>query len=130
MRNPYITGSFVTGSHHYGRIGLLDYLLHGESRAYWVVGNRRIGKTSLLRQLEWQATQEDRLMPLFWDLQGCRSFGCIGEYLVDAIRDRAEQIEALGITPAALPADDALALLTMLRRQAVPRGGGVVALGR
>ena len=45
MRNPYIIGSVVTESRHYGREDLLDDLLHGESRACWVVGNRRIGTT-------------------------------------------------------------------------------------
>ena len=74
MRIPYITGSYVTDSHHYGREDLLDFLLHGPSRACWVVGNRRIGKTSLLRQLEALALTDQRLVPLFWDMQGCDIF--------------------------------------------------------
>ena len=122
MRNPYITGAFVVGSHHYGRQGLLDYLMHGESRAYWVVGNRRMGKTSLLRQLESLAMAESRAIPLFWDLQGCRTFGCIGGYLADAIRDHPERFEALDVRPNNLPAEDALTLLTLLRRQALRAG--------
>ena len=122
MRNPYIIGSFVTGSRHYGRADLLDDLLHGESRACWVVGNRRIGKTSLLKQLEMLALQEDRLLPLFWDLQVCDSFACLGDYLREAVRDREARFAAAGATENLVREDDVLALLNALRRLAL-RGG-------
>lgn len=122
MRNPYVTGSYVTGSKHYGREDLLDYLLHRESRACWVVGNRRIGKTSLLHQLETEALAEERLVPLFWDMQGCASFVCLGRYLADAIRDHAEVFEPLGVTPALMDEEDALTLLVNLRRLAMRAG--------
>ena len=73
MRNPYITGPYVAGRRHYGRHGLPDHLLHGEANADRVIGNRRIGKTSLLRQLEALAlvgeTGERRYLPIFWDMQ-------------------------------------------------------------
>lgn len=118
MRNPYITGAYVTGSNHYGRVHLLDYLLRSEGRAYWVVGTRRIGKTSLLRQLELLAAAGDRYVPLFWDMQGCGSFTCMGSYLGDAVRDHLERFEPLGVTEAMLAESDPLALLGSLRRQA------------
>ncbi len=122
MRNPYIIGSVVTESRHYGREDLLDDLLHGESRACWVVGNRRIGKTSLLKQLEVLALQEDRLLPLFWDLQGCDSFACLGNYLREAIRDREARFAAAGATENLVNEDDVLALLNALRRLALQGG--------
>lgn len=122
MRNPYVTGSYVTGSRHYGREDLLDYLLYGESRACWVVGNRRIGKTSLLRQLEARALAGDRLAPLFWDMQGCGSFLYLGRYLADAVRDRAEVFEPLGVTQTLMDEEDALTLLVNLRRLAMRAG--------
>ncbi len=122
MRNPYVTGSYVTGSRHYGREALLDYLLHGESRACWVVGNRRIGKTSLLRQLEVLALAEERFVPIFWDLQGCGSFLCLGRYLADALQERAELLESLGMLSALADEEDALALLVNLRRLAMRAG--------
>jgi hypothetical protein len=128
VRNPYITGAFVTGSHHYGRAGLLDGLLHGESRAYWVVGNRRIGKTSLLRQLESLAAEDRRLMPVFWDMQGCSSLACLGAYLADAIRDHLERFEPLGMTPATMPTEDTLTLLVALRRLAMRAGRELLVL--
>lgn len=116
MRNPYVTGSYVTGSQHYGREDLLDYLLNGGSRACWVVGTRRIGKTSLLRQLELLAGAGKRLVPLYWDMQGCNSFACLGRYLADAVRDRAAVFEPLGVTQTLMDEEDPLALLVNLRR--------------
>ncbi len=122
MRNPYITGSYVTGIHHYGREQLLDFLLRGPSRACWVVGNRRIGKTSLLRQLEVAALEDARLVPLFWDMQGCASFSCMGGYLADAVRDHPERFEPLGVTATLLDERDPLVLLSTLRRLAKRAG--------
>jgi DNA-binding Lrp family transcriptional regulator len=98
---------------------MLDYLLHGESRACWVVGNRRIGKTSLLRQLEYLASAEDHLIPLYWDMQGGDTLKRLGQYLADAIRDYSERFEALGLSPAALFEEDVFALLPLLRRLAL-----------
>ncbi len=129
MRNPYITGAYVTGSNHYGRGDLLDYLLRSEGRAYWVVGTRRIGKTSLLRQLELLAAASDRYVPLFWDMQGCEAFTCMGGYLADAVRDHLERFEPLGVTDAMLAEEDPLALLSTLRRLARRAGRELLLLG-
>ena len=129
MRNPYITGAYVTGSNHYGREHLLDYLLRSEGRAYWVVGTRRIGKTSLLRQLELLAAAGDRYVPLFWDMQGCESFTCMGGYLSDAVRDHLERFEPLGVTEAMLNHEDLLTLLGTLRRLVRRAGRELLLLG-
>lgn len=122
MRNPYVTGAFVTGQKHYGREELVDYLLHGESTAYWVIGNRRIGKTSLLRQLEARASSEGRLIPLYWDMQGCDTFVSLGQYLADAIRDQMHRIEPLGLPKSAFAQPDGFKLLGALRRAASRTG--------
>ena len=129
MRNPYITGAYVTGSNHYGRGHLLDYLLRSEGRAYWVVGTRRIGKTSLLRQLEVLAATSDRYVPLFWDMQGCEPFACMGGYLADAVRDHLERFEPLGVTDAMLAEEDPLTLLSTLRRLVRRAGRELLLLG-
>jgi DNA-binding Lrp family transcriptional regulator len=129
VRNPYITGAYVTGSNHYGRGDLLDYLLRSEGRAYWVIGTRRIGKTSLLRQLELLAAAGDRYVPLFWDVQGCASFTCMGGYLGDAVRDHMERFEPLGVTDAMLDQEDPLALLSSLRRLVRRAGRELLLLG-
>jgi DNA-binding Lrp family transcriptional regulator len=129
VRNPYITGAYVTGGNHYGREHLLDYLLRSEGRAYWVIGTRRIGKTSLLRQLELLAAAGDRYVPLFWDMQGCESFACMGGYLGDAVRDHLERFESLGVTEAMLAEEDPLKLLSALRRVMRRAGRELLLLG-
>ena len=129
MRNPYITGAYVTDRNHYGREPLLDYLLRSEGRAYWVIGTRRIGKTSLLRQLELLAAAGDRYVPIYWDMQGCESFTCMGGYLSDAVRDHLERFEPLGVTDAVLDVKDPLALLSSLRRLARRAGRELLLLG-
>jgi len=129
VRNPYITGAYVTGNNHYGRVHLLDYLLRSEGRAYWVVGTRRIGKTSLLHQLELLAAAGDRYVPLFWDMQGCASFECMGGYLGDAVRDHPERFEPLGMTDAMLDEGDPLILLGTLRRLVRRAGRELLLLG-
>ena len=74
MRIPYIVGRWVRGQNHYGRQRLIDYLLTVPDSATWLVGTRRMGKTSLLRQLEFVTASGDyEYMPLVWDLQGCHS---------------------------------------------------------
>ena len=129
MRNPYITGAYVAGNNHYGRVHLLDYLLRSEGRAYWVVGTRRIGKTSLLRHLELLAATGDRYVPLFWDLQGCGSLTCMGGYLGDAVRDHPERFEPLGVTHAMLDEEDPMVLLGILRRLVRRAGRELLLLG-
>ena len=59
MRNPYTVGRWLRGADHYGREQLLEYLISAEDPAIWVVGTRRMGKTSLLRQLEWLLTRQE-----------------------------------------------------------------------
>jgi len=127
--NPYVTGSYVTGSKHYGRKELIDHLLHGAGRAYWVVGTRRIGKTSLLRQLELLAAAEGRLVPLYWDMQGSDDFTRLSQYLVDAVWEHAERLEPWGVSPEALPQEDAAELLAALRRAAARAGQELLLLG-
>ncbi len=116
MRNPYITGPYVLGRRHYGRSDLLDRLLHGESHAYWVIGNRRIGKTSLLRQLETLALADARLLPVFWDMQGCDSIERLGCYLADAIQERLDELLTLGLSIEVVREENVLTLLPALRR--------------
>ncbi|MEA3345558.1 MAG: hypothetical protein U9Q78_04850, partial [Chloroflexota bacterium] len=52
MRNPYIVGNWVSGKNLYGRKAPINEILHSPYNALYVMGNRRMGKTSLLRQVE------------------------------------------------------------------------------
>lgn len=120
--NPYTTGSSVSGPDHYGRKELTETLLRGGSRTYWLTGGRRVGKTSLLRQLEWLALRRGRAVPLCWDLDGCTTPSALGVRLGEAVADALPRLEPLGI-PSTLPADaDALAAITQLRRLLLRKG--------
>jgi DNA-binding Lrp family transcriptional regulator len=128
VRNPYVTGPFVTGRKFYGRKELIDYLLQGENPACWVIGNRRIGKTSLLRQLELLALGEPALIPLFWDMQGSDSYQRLGQYLADAVSEHAERLQTLAVPAASLSQEDPAALLADLRRAAARAGREILLL--
>jgi len=117
MRIPYIVGRWVRGVDHYGRQRPISHIIQAEDPAIWIVGTRRMGKTSLLRQLELETdTVESRLVPLFWDLQGCESFDDLSYELLMAIEDVAERFESLGIVIDSLENKDAIAILRRLNR--------------
>ena len=60
MRNPFIAGSWVRGDNFFGRGAMLQEILEGERDSLWVVGARRLGKTSLLKELEWRVQQSSQ----------------------------------------------------------------------
>jgi hypothetical protein len=137
VRNPYIIGSHAGGSCHYGRERQIDQLLYGADNAFWVVGTRRLGKTSLLRHLEYlslAASGEGRpspdgdYVPLFWDLQGCRTLADLGHELVGAVEDAAERMEPLGVRPSELEGKEVPAILRSLGRAAKKAGKRVLLL--
>ncbi len=123
MRNPYIVGRWVTGANHYGRQRLTQYLLEIDNPATWVVGTRRMGKTSLLRQLEWLTGLEDsHLVPLFWDLQGCESAADLADELVFTLEGAAERFAPFGIASSDLEGKDVAFILRSLSRSLYRQG--------
>ncbi len=97
MRNPYVVGRWVSGDRFYGRERLVDELLHGFENCFWVIGNRRIGKTSLLKQLEHLCQDSASYLSLYWDIQGCSSMGDLGEALVEAAEVAGEELGNLSL---------------------------------
>ncbi|MDJ0840067.1 MAG: AAA family ATPase [Acidobacteriota bacterium] len=86
-RNPFTAGRWVRGSQFFGRETLINDLLHSDEPCNWVIGKRRMGKTSLLREMERRINNTDPgRLALFWDLQG--SFD--GEGLFDSLYDALE----------------------------------------
>lgn len=96
MRNPYRVGSWVSagrdlynenrlGSDFYNRDRLLQDILAGPTDNLWIIGNRRIGKTSLLRAAEHRAINSTQYLPLFWDMQGDTREAQLIESLLEAI---------------------------------------------
>lgn len=117
MRVPYIAGRWVRGRDHYGRRRPINHLLNVEAPAIWIVGTRRMGKTSLLRQLELETDRLDSdMVPLFWDLQGCESFDDLSYELFLALEDVADRFHALGVDVASMENKDAVAILRRLNR--------------
>ncbi len=118
MRNPYNVGRWLRGADHYGREQLLEYLVHADDPAIWVVGTRRMGKTSLLRQLEWLLTTEHEtgFVPLFWDLQGSESKEDFDYELFLAVEDETSRFQAYGVDVSALYRRDAIDILRVLQR--------------
>lgn len=87
MINPYRVGSWVVGTEFYNRGNLLPDILTGPVDSLWIIGNRRIGKTSLLRAVEHQAANSDQYLALFWDMQGDTSEAQLIESLLEAVEN-------------------------------------------
>lgn len=88
-RNPFIAGTWVRGENFFGRADLLREILEGDRNALWVVGARRIGKTSLFKELERrvQASPQSAFVPLYWDIQGSADGRGLAESLIESIED-------------------------------------------
>ncbi|MGE5124839.1 MAG: AAA family ATPase [Betaproteobacteria bacterium] len=88
-RNPFIVGSFVRGEDFFGRQALVAEVLDGERQSLWVLGARRLGKTSLLREIEHrvQRSRETSFVALYWDLQGSGDARGLAETLLSSVED-------------------------------------------
>ncbi len=98
-RNPYTVVRPMRGSEHYGRKKLIEYLLTVQDSATWVVGTHRMGKTSLLRQVEWSILQGKNVtyVPLYWDIRACESAEDLANALFSSINDEADRFRSFGI---------------------------------
>ena len=109
--NPYIAGNPVRGQSHFvGRSDILRdvlRLLHNpNANAIALYGQRRIGKTSILFQLEHQLSESGRYLPVYFDLHDkadlplsqilYRLAGQFARY-VDVPRLRQEDFDADGV---------------------------------
>lgn len=90
---PYVIGQWVCGPKFHGREAEIAGLLGARERWLWVAGLRRIGKTSLLKQLDFLAGADGRrVLPLFWDLQGVGGVEELGLTFTDALLDAGERL--------------------------------------
>jgi hypothetical protein len=118
-RNPFIAGSWVRGDDFFGRADTIREALEGERHSLWVLGGRRLGKTSLLKELEYrvQRSRETPFVALYWDLQGSGDARGLAETLLSSLEDseafrRATDVEVEDME--SLPVADMLA--TLVRR--------------
>ena len=121
---PYTVGNWVRGERFYGREELLAEVLSGQRQALWLLGTRRSGKTSLLRQVELLAAAAEpaRWFPLFWDLQGADDEAGLHESWADALLDAEDRLEQIGVPAAAREETDVFASIAGLRRHLRGRG--------
>jgi hypothetical protein len=89
MRNPFIAGSWVRADNFFGRSSILREILESERDSLWVVGARRLGKTSLLKELEYrvQQSRDSPFAALYWDLQGSGDARGLAEGLLGSVED-------------------------------------------
>ena len=91
-KNPFSAGRWVIGPAFFGRIHIINNLLNSNETCDWVIGKRRIGKTSLLRQLELIINQKMAgQFALFWDIQGSFDAKGLTDSLIDAIEDSQDE---------------------------------------
>jgi hypothetical protein len=123
MRIPYVVGRWVRGRNHYGRERLTEHLLHAPDSAIWLLGTRRMGKTSMLKQLELVTdTHNSHFVPLFWDMQGCEGAHDLSEELYFALVDVAERFARYGIHVESYAGQDGLLTIRALARALVDQG--------
>jgi hypothetical protein len=107
----------VRGRNHYGRERLTEHLLTAPDSAIWLLGTRRMGKTSMLKQLELLTdTTDSHFVPLFWDMQGCEGIQELSEELCFALMDVAERFARHNIDVESCAGQDALLVLRSLAR--------------
>ena len=120
MKNiPFVVGQWVRGERFYGREAQIAEILDGPRDWIWLLGTRRLGKTSLLKQLEYvTANSPGRgYFPLFWDLQGAEDVDELHATFNDALLDAEERFEERGLVVGDLEADDLFSSLSRVRRR-------------
>lgn len=121
---PYVVGQWVRGERFYGRTALVAELLHGQRDLVWLLGTRRVGKTSLLKQVELVSgsVPNPLYFALYWDFQGVDTPAELHLNFADALLDAEENLQRIGIRVEDVRADDLFVSLDLLRRQLRARG--------
>jgi len=121
---PFVVGQWVRRENFYGRAAVIDEVLGGNRNWLWLLGTRRIGKTSVLKQLEYIALNSPNLgfLPVFWDLQGADQPEELHLDFADALLDAEERLEQVGIDLTEVRADDCFDSLGRLRRKLLSKG--------
>lgn len=126
-RNPYTVGGPVRGPHFYGREALIHAILDGNDRAIWVVGNRRIGKTSLLRRLEDLGTVDGRVAFLI-SMEAADTVADLAQCFLDDIETGDDRLARLGLRIGDLQGKTPNAMMRLLDRRGRERGVEVLLL--
>src|SRR5215470_2179941 len=124
MRNPFIAGSWVRADNFFGRSEVLREILEGERDSLWVVGARRLGKTSLLKELEYRVQQSAQtpFVPLYWDLQGSADARGLADGLLGSVEDSESFRRASDLSIEDIEGLSVAEMLTTLVRRTVRAG--------
>ena len=108
----------------FGRTSLLRDVIEGERDSLWVVGARRLGKTSLLKELEYrvQGSGETPFAALYWDLQGSADARGLADSLLGSVEDSESFRRASDVSVESLEGLSAADMLTTLVRRTVRSG--------
>ena len=115
---PYVVGQWVRGDRFYGRTTQIEEILGGPRNCIWLLGTRRIGKTSLLKQIEYiaETSPDTGYVPVFWDFQGAETPEELHLNFADALLDADERLARIGISLEDVEADDLFVSIKQLRR--------------
>lgn len=124
MRNPFIAGSWVRAENFFGRSGILREILEGERDSLWVAGARRLGKTSLLKELEYRVQQSAQtpFVPLYWDLQGSADARGLADGLLGSVEDSEVFRRATDVSVEDIEGHAVADMLTTLARRTLRSG--------
>jgi DNA-binding winged helix-turn-helix (wHTH) protein len=116
---PFVVGQWVRGENFYGRSAMVEEVLGGNRNWLWLLGTRRIGKTSMLKQLELIAATSPELgfVPVYWDLQGADRPQELHLDFADSLLDAEDRLAAVGVELSDVRADDCFESLGRLRRR-------------
>ena len=121
MKNPFIAGSWVRGERFFGRKKIISEILEGLHNTIWVAGTRRLGKTSLLKQIEYLTAEEgysSQFISLFWDMEGSQNLEGLSNSLIESVEDAEDRFEAIGAEIDELEGMDVFGILRNLTRKA------------
>jgi len=123
-RNPFIAGSWVRSENFFGRGEILHEILEGERDSLWVVGARRLGKTSVLKELEYrvQKSAQTPFVPLYWDLQGSGDGRGLADGLLGSVEDSEAFRRATDVAVEDLEGLPVAEMLVTVLRRAVRSG--------
>jgi hypothetical protein len=123
-RNPFIAGSWVRGDDFLGRVDTIREALEGERHSIWVLGARRLGKTSLLKELEHRVlrSRETPFVALYWDLQGSGDARGLAETLLSSVEDSEAFCRATDVGVEDLESLPVAEMLATLVRRTVRSG--------
>ena len=90
MPNPYTIGIPVIDDKFYNRQQIIEELIKFDETSYFLNGLRRIGKTSILKQLEHSLELSSNILPIYLSLDGHDNAIEMGKELHRAISNRLE----------------------------------------